>query len=321
MHAVVLDVGRLGVRRRPAGREATALVDGDVDEHGAGVHVLDVLLRDELRRCGAGDQDRADDEVGFRHQLIDGVLGRIDGVNPAAPDIVELPQTRQRAIEDRHVGAEADRHVGRMRAGNTATDDDDPGGLHARHAAEQYTATAVRFLQCKRTRLDRQPAGNFRHRRQERQGSIFRRYCLVGNGRRTGLDQRFRLRRIGSEVQVREQHLVFAQHRALVELRLLDLDDHLGRVEHLLGCPDDFRAGLLVVGIGHADAHAGVRLDDHVVTVGDQLAYACRRHADTELERLDFLRYPYLHDFSPLPTFSCAVKRYRGKGAIRLRIT
>ena len=42
-----------------------------------------------------------------------------------------------------------------------------PGGIAAhRHAAEQHAATTVRFLQVVGARLDRQPAGNLRHRRQ-----------------------------------------------------------------------------------------------------------------------------------------------------------
>ena len=54
------------VRGRARGFEAAALVDGDVHQHGAGLHVLQVGARDEFGRGGAGDQDGADHEISVR---------------------------------------------------------------------------------------------------------------------------------------------------------------------------------------------------------------------------------------------------------------
>src|SRR3546814_16210060 len=68
-----LHIGRLGVRRRVARIEAAALVDRDVDEHRAGAHGAEHLARDELRRFGAGDQDRADDRSEERRVGNEGV--------------------------------------------------------------------------------------------------------------------------------------------------------------------------------------------------------------------------------------------------------
>jgi hypothetical protein len=96
-----------------------------------------------------------------------------------------------------------------------------------------------------------------------------------------------------------EQHLVFAQHRALVQLRLLDLDDHFHGGKYFLRRLDDLRTGRFVVHVRHADTDAGIRLHDDLVAVVHQLAHPRRRHADAELERFDFLRYPYLHVISP----------------------
>ena len=79
-HAVVDDavddVRRLLVRRRAGRLDAAALVDGDVDDHRAVLHDLQVLARDQPRGLGAGDQHRADDEVGLEQVLADRCAGR-----------------------------------------------------------------------------------------------------------------------------------------------------------------------------------------------------------------------------------------------------
>jgi len=109
------------------------------------------------------------------------------------------------------------------------------------------------------------------------------------------LDQVARLVGIGRQVQVGEQHLAVAQHAALDRLRLLDLDDHLGAGEHLGRRADDGRAGALVVGIGRADAGAGLRLHQHRVAVRNDLAHRRRRQADAVLMDLDLFRNADLH--------------------------
>ncbi len=124
---------------------------------------------------------------------------------------------------------------------------------------------------------------------------------LVGDGDAAGVDQALGLRGVGGEVQVGEQHLVFAQHRAFVELRLLDLDDHLRGGKYLLRGADDRRPGRFVVCVRHADTDAGIGFHDDLVAVVYQLAHPRRRHADAELERLDLFGYPYLHSSLPCP--------------------
>ena len=69
-HAVMDDAvdleGRIGVRRRPRGLEAAALVDRHVDEHRAALHAREHVAGHELRRARAGDQHRADHHIGGR---------------------------------------------------------------------------------------------------------------------------------------------------------------------------------------------------------------------------------------------------------------
>ena len=61
------------------------------------------------------------------------------------------------------------------------------------------------------------------------------------------------------------------QHRDFALLRLLDLHDHLGLVEHVGGSRDDPRAGLDVSAVLEIDAAAGLGLDDQLVPGMDQL--------------------------------------------------
>ena len=52
----------------------------------------------------------------------------------------------------------------------------------------------------------------------------------------------------------------------LLRLGFLDLDDHLGLLEHRRGIAEDAGAGTLVIFIGHANAAAGRRFHEHLVT-------------------------------------------------------
>jgi hypothetical protein len=94
----------------------------------------------------------------------------------------------------------------------------------------------MRLLQAVGAGLHRQPAGDFRHRRQQRQPPFGCGDGFIGDADgAAGVDQVGTLLGVGRQVQVGVQDLPLAQHRALAGLRLLDLDDHLGTGEDLLG--------------------------------------------------------------------------------------
>ncbi len=101
-------------------------------------------------------------------------------------------------------------------------------------------------------------------------------------------------------MQIREDDLVVAQHRTLVELWFFDLDDQIGDVENVLGAAKHGRTGLFVVGISHADAHAGARFHIDLVAVVCEFAHAGRRHADAKFECFYFFWYPDLHESLPV---------------------
>ena len=83
----------------------------------------------------------------------------------------ETPQGLGTAVDHGDIGAHAERDRRRMAAHHSAAEDDHFGGRHARHAAEQNAAPARLALETMGTDLRREPAGDFRHRGQQRQAA------------------------------------------------------------------------------------------------------------------------------------------------------
>ena len=171
--------------RRPRGLEAAALVDRDVDEHGAALHQPELLARDHVRRPRAVDEHRADHEVGRRAGAARSPASRRSTVEQRPPKSdVELAQAVDVAVEDEHVGLHADRDEGGVHADHAAADHEHVGGRHARHAAEQDPAAAERLLEHERARLRGDLARDLAHRREQRQPAVAVLDGLVGDAGR-----------------------------------------------------------------------------------------------------------------------------------------
>jgi hypothetical protein len=67
MDAAFLDLCRRSVGRRPAGLEAAALINRDIDHHRARSHPSHESAADELGRRRTRDQNSADYEIGGNH--------------------------------------------------------------------------------------------------------------------------------------------------------------------------------------------------------------------------------------------------------------
>ena len=80
-----------------------------------------------------------------------------------------MAHTVDRALEDRHLRPEAERDHGRVVADDSAADDHDASRSDAGDAAEQQPASTERLLEEVRARLRREPSGDLRHRREQRQ--------------------------------------------------------------------------------------------------------------------------------------------------------
>ena len=61
---------------------------------------------------------------------------------------------------------------------------------------------------------------------------LLRRHRFIGDAGRARLHQPLGLRLVGGEVEVGEQDVPRLEQRDFLRLRLLDLDDHVGRFEH-----------------------------------------------------------------------------------------
>ena len=125
------DVDRIVVRRRVRRLGATALVDRDVAEDGPLLHPGHHLAGEQLGRERAGDQDGADHDVGVHDRALDLERRGHDEVDAAVQDLLQVAHPVDRAVEDRHLRAEAERDHGGVVADDPAADDRRP--FRARH--------------------------------------------------------------------------------------------------------------------------------------------------------------------------------------------
>ena len=132
-------------------------------------------------------------------------LDDISSVTRPGEDLVEVAHAVDRALEDRDLRAEPDRDDRGVVADDPAADDHHAPGRDAGHAAEQQAAPAERLLEEVRAGLRREPPGDLRHRREQRQRAARGLDRLVGDRRDARLDERAGERLVGGDVQVREE--------------------------------------------------------------------------------------------------------------------
>ncbi len=119
------------------------------------------------------------------------------------------------AVENGHVGTEADRHLRGIEADHAAADHHDLAGHHARDTAKQHAASAMRLFERGSARLHAHPAGHLAHRLEQRQLAARTGHGLIGDRGDAAVEQFLRLVRIGCQVQVGVEDLALAQLLAL----------------------------------------------------------------------------------------------------------
>ena len=162
-----------------------------------------------LRRRSAGDQHRADHEVGVDHERLDLVLRRVLRAQRAgrrAPKLAQRASSSGRPPRRRRA---AHRHFHGVRAGDAAAEHRPP--LRARRPARRRAARrARRCAFCRQyapTCTDIRPATSLIGVRSG-SAAVGRGDGLVGDAGRARLHQRLGLRLVGREVQIGEEHLV-----------------------------------------------------------------------------------------------------------------
>ena len=280
-------VHRIVVRGGAGGFEAAALIDGDVDEDGAGLHPLDQAVRHQRRGLGAGDEDRADDQVGLQQLRLDLVGGGENGVDRAAVDVVDALERPGIQVEDGDVGAQAVGHRDRGGADLPGADDRHARRAGAGDSGEEDAAAAEVAHQVVRADLHGQAAGDLAHRGQQRQFAVIVGDGFVGDGRRARVEQRLRAFWGRGQMEVREQDLALAHEGELRLDRLLDLQQQIALRPHLLGRVDDGRAGLDVRRIRHRGTDARPGFDEHLVAGARHGRHPGRARGDAMLAALD----------------------------------
>ena len=141
--------------------------------------------RDELGRLGARHEHRADEQVHRRQQIEQVRLARIERVRRVQRD-VEKTHPLEVHFQNRHVRAEALGHAGGVDARRAAAEHDDLARQHARHAAQQHSASALMLGEEITTHEDGHAPGDLAHWFKQRQPAIDL-DGFVGDARDAGL--------------------------------------------------------------------------------------------------------------------------------------
>ena len=280
----------------PGVREATALVDGDVHEHRARLHLSDKRIRYELRCLGARNEHRADHQVG----PLDGPLqvhgGRVAGADRAAEFGIQFAQLVEVHIENRDMSTHSGGDPRGVVSGDTTTDDDHVGGADARNAPHHHAAAAHRGHQMVGPDLRGEPPRHLTHRGQQGECTVGGLHGLVSDRCGFRLQQRLGAGQGCGQVQVGEESLSPTHQGVLGLDRFLDLEEQIGFGPDLFGTVDNLRARGFEVHIGYRRAFTRAGLDDHLVATAGQLGHTGRGSSYAELVVLDFGRDAYTHD-------------------------
>ncbi len=140
---VVDDVDGVGVGGLPGGGDASALVNGNVDDDGAPLHAPHHVVGDHHRRPSAGHQHRPDDEVGLGHRPLHRAPVGGQGHDPALVDLVDPPQAVEVLVEEDDLGLHALGDPGRVPPHVARAQHHHPGRAHAGGAAQQHPPPAL----------------------------------------------------------------------------------------------------------------------------------------------------------------------------------
>ena len=212
----LFDIRRIGVARRSGRLGDTALLDGDVHDHRAWLH-----LRDEKSAAAS---------YGERCPAVKAAPTTRSACRAASLTACAVAVARLSFVTPRTRGA---RRIGRRIARAPRAEHEDIGGCVAERAPSD---------------LHGHPTCDDRHRGQERKAAIRVANGLVGDRRDTALQEPSRMVRMANQAVVSEDHLPRHGARKVALLQFLHLDDHLSvpsvvRIDD--ACPG---ASIVVVG-------------------------------------------------------------------------
>ena len=238
--------------------DASTLVDGNVDDHGAGFMLRTICSLTITGARPPAHQHRADHEIGIGDAALDRSAVGGQRHDPPFVDLVDPAQAVEVLVDEHDLGLHASGDPGRVPPDVSGAQHHDFGRSHAGRASHQHSAATVVPFEEVGALLRRQPAGHLAHRGQQRQRPVGELHRLVRQGCRAGGDQRLGDVGIGGQVEVGEQHEVLAQEPELVVHGFLDLDDQLLRPGVLRGRHDRRPGGDVVASAIEAPSPAPV---------------------------------------------------------------
>ena len=296
MYDAVHDVRRVAVCGGVRRLEATALVDGYVDEHRAGLHQAEHVAGDEVWRLVAGDEDGADNQVYGGQFLADVVFRGVKGLHVLGQHFTEVAQAGQVDVRNHYLGTHAGSHLCGVASHDASAQYQYAGWTYARHASQQFALATLRLLKETGTFLYGHTAGHFTHGDEQGQRAVRQLDGFVGDTDTSAFYHGFGQGTVGGKVEVSEHHLSVADEFVLGGDGFLDLDNHLS------GGIDFFDGGqhsctcIHVVFIGKSTVGACRLLHVYGVSMFDEFGHSGRRHADTILIIFYFFRYTNNHN-------------------------
>ena len=275
--------------------EATALVDGHVDEHRALLHLLYGLLPHQLRRGGTRNKDGTDDEIGLLQFLIDGGWIGDQGAHATGVLVIEALEDVRIEVQHRHLGAQTVGHCNSGRADLAAADNYDACRLGARNTGDQQAAAALSGQQVVGAFDGSKAASYLGHRGEKRQGAVAVSDRLIGDGGGFGVDKCLSQRTIRRKVQVGEDGEVWAQVLVLSLERLLHLQQQLCLCPGIFGSANDAGTRGLVLGVREGSAFTGTSLNEDLMAILNEGLYAARGKSHAILVIHDFFWHSNTH--------------------------
>ena len=253
----------------PRGLDAAALIHRDVDDDCPLAHAGEHGARHQVWRPPAGNEHRADDQIGVEDDLLDIVFVARPRAQAAVVDVVQVDQPLVVHVQHGHLGAHANGNLGGIGAHAAAAEDGHTGRRHARHAAHEDAAPALGFLQIERADLRRHAARHLAHGLEQRQLAVGRLHSLVSEPRDALFQQLVGETPIRSEMQIGEEQQVTAQVLIFGLDGFLDLDDQLGS-PGAGGFGHDLAACGAIFVVRDGAAQAGAAFHQHAMAAAGQ---------------------------------------------------
>ena len=262
MDHAIDEVGGVRVRGGMSGFDAAALINGYVDDDSAFLHLRDHGAGDDLGSRGSGNEDSADDEVGFAGGVGHVVGVGVDALQAAVEDVIEFAEAVEIVVEERNFRTHAERNLGGIGADDASTEDADVARSYPGDAAEKDTSSAMLFFKVRGANLDGHPSGNFRHGSEEGESVGAITDGLVGDAGDLLFEKCVGKGTQGREMEVGKEDESGAEVTVLALDGFLDLDDHVGEAPDVVGRTDDLGSGGLVVVVREGGEGAGFVLDE-----------------------------------------------------------